>query len=105
MKKVTILAFVCVLFFQAQCFAGVNCITHDKGVKIIWFGKKGCIEFTQVKNLTSDFKVIVYADNESNVLFSGLPTSGQKVVVPKGVKEVGLKISSGQGEVCYSRGD
>ncbi|MGE4520135.1 MAG: hypothetical protein AB7E04_11600 [Desulfobacteraceae bacterium] len=105
MKKIIFLALFCILFFASYSYAGFNCITHDRGVKIVWFGEKGYLEFTKIRSLTSDFRVLVYADTESKVLFSGLPSANQRVNVPKGVKEVGLKISSGQGEVCYSRGN
>lgn len=103
MKKIIILALFCSLLFLPWAFAGFNCITHEKGVKIVWFGEKGYLKFTRVTSLTSDFKVIVYSENKSEVLFSGLPFVNQKVAVPKGLKEVELKIFSGQGEVCYSR--
>jgi len=104
-KKIFLFSIVFILiFFAASSFAGFNCITHERGVKIVWFGEKGYVEFTKIRSLTSDFNVILYAENESKILFSGLPSANQKVFIPKGVKEVGLKISSGQGEVCYSRG-
>ncbi|MDY0360365.1 MAG: hypothetical protein RBR08_02815 [Desulforegulaceae bacterium] len=105
-KKIFALSIVfALIFFVSPLFAGFNCITHERGVKIVWFGEKGYVEFTKIRNLTSDFNVLVYAENESRVLFSGLPVANQKIQIPKGIKEVGLKISSGQGEVCYSRGN
>jgi hypothetical protein len=105
-KKIVIFSiFFILIFFASYSFAGFNCITHERGVKIVWFGEQGYVEITKIRSLTPDFKVLVYAENESKVLFSGLPFANQKIQIPKGIKEVGLKISSGQGEVCYSRGN
>jgi len=97
--------FLVVLLFclSAPAFAGFNCITQDRGVKIAWFGNEGHLKITKVRKISSDFRVTVGVNKKDHNVFSGIPSNGQKISIPKGTKNVILNISQGKGEVCYSR--
>ncbi|MGM0419250.1 MAG: hypothetical protein ACQEQS_11055 [Thermodesulfobacteriota bacterium] len=105
MRTIFISFFLAVFLFclSGTTFAGFNCITQDRGVHIAWFGDGGYLKITKVRKMSSDFRLTVDMNKKGKNIFSGVPSNGQKISIPKGTKDVILNISDGEGEVCYSR--
>jgi hypothetical protein len=102
-KTAALIALMFILISAASVNAGFNCITQERGVRISWYGHGGALKFTKVRKFTSDFWVTVDINKTGHTVFSGIPQKNQKINIPKGTKEVILRIADGQGEVCYSR--
>ena len=101
MKKIAFLAaFISLLVFNSAHAA--NCITQKRGVNILWHGNGGYLNLTKVRKMTKSFGVTVGLNTKSNVIYSGVPSKGFKLAIPKGTQNVFLNITSGQGEVCYT---
>ncbi len=101
-KKISMVTLVVIAFMANSAFAA-NCITQKRGVNMTWHGNGGYFKFTKVHKMTKSFWVTVELNAKGNVFYSGIPSKGQKVSIPKGTEHVILNISNGQGEVCYSR--